>query len=141
VTAAACFRLVLADRPKLKNDLRGSSMEPRYSNWRAWEARSGSISKWLLVQSVAPKTKIESVITNDAVAMLGGKLSTPLAYRLIREIFELPCKGRWPNKLAKMRDPASATRTGFLISHETRDYTCHRKSLLILNKTHFGNSS
>ena len=35
--------------------------------------------KWLLVQSVSPKTKIESVITDDAVAMLSEKLSTFLA--------------------------------------------------------------
>jgi hypothetical protein len=38
------------------------------------------ILKWLLVQSVAPKTKIENVITVDAVAMLGEKLSTPLQF-------------------------------------------------------------
>jgi len=36
--------------------------------------------KWLLVQSVSPKTKIESVITDDAVAMLSEKLSTPLQF-------------------------------------------------------------
>jgi type II secretory pathway predicted ATPase ExeA len=36
--------------------------------------------KWLLGQSMAPKTKIESVITEDAVAMLGEKLSTPLQF-------------------------------------------------------------
>ena len=36
--------------------------------------------KWLLAQSVAPKTKIESVIADDAVAMLSEKLSTPLQF-------------------------------------------------------------
>src|SRR5258708_12641700 len=36
--------------------------------------------KWLLAQSVAPKTKIENVITDDAVAMLSEKLSTPLQF-------------------------------------------------------------
>jgi hypothetical protein len=34
--------------------------------------------KWLLAQSVAPKTKIESVITEDALSMLSERLSTPL---------------------------------------------------------------
>jgi hypothetical protein len=33
--------------------------------------------KWLLLQSVAPKTKIESVITDDAFATMSEKLSTP----------------------------------------------------------------
>jgi hypothetical protein len=32
---------------------------------------------------VSPKTKIESVITDDAVAMLGEKLSTPLQFEFI----------------------------------------------------------
>ena len=34
--------------------------------------------KWLLTQSTAPKTKIEGIITEDALATLGEKLSTPL---------------------------------------------------------------
>jgi hypothetical protein len=32
------------------------------------------------VQSVAPKTKIESVMTEDTVAMLSERLSTPLQF-------------------------------------------------------------
>jgi type II secretory pathway predicted ATPase ExeA len=35
---------------------------------------------WLLAQSVAPKTKIENVITDEAVAMLSEKLSAPLQF-------------------------------------------------------------
>ena len=33
-----------------------------------------------LAQSVAPKTKIESVIADDAVAVLSEKISTPLQF-------------------------------------------------------------
>ena len=36
--------------------------------------------KWLLMQSVAPKTKIESVFTDDAVGTLSEKLTTPLQF-------------------------------------------------------------
>jgi hypothetical protein len=56
------------------------------------------ILKWLLAQSVAPKTKIENVITDDAVAMLGEKLSTPLQfeYYLTRALEEACKVGRKP---------------------------------------------
>ena len=47
--------------------------------------------KWLLLQSVAPKVKIENVITEDAVAMLSEKLSTPLQLDLgVGEVFFHP---------------------------------------------------
>ena len=36
--------------------------------------------KWLLMQSVAPKTKIEGIITEEALATLSEKLSTPLQF-------------------------------------------------------------
>jgi hypothetical protein len=36
--------------------------------------------KWLLTQSTAPKTKIEGIITEDALATLTEKLSTPLQF-------------------------------------------------------------
>ena len=54
--------------------------------------------KWLLVQSVVPKTKIESVITDDAVAMLSEKLSTPLQfeYYLTRALEEAYKVGQKP---------------------------------------------
>jgi hypothetical protein len=44
--------------------------------------RMGGINylKWLLIQSVAPKTKIESVVTDDAFATLSEKLTTPLQF-------------------------------------------------------------
>src|SRR5271165_7093015 len=51
-----------------------------------------------MAQSVAPKTKIESVITEDAVAMLGEKLSTPLQfeYYLTRALEEAYKVGQKP---------------------------------------------
>ena len=50
--------------------------------------------KWLLAQSLAPKTKIETVITEDAVAMLSEKLSTPLQFeyyltRALKEAYKV----------------------------------------------------
>ena len=54
--------------------------------------------KWLLVQSVAPKTKIESVITDDALARLSKKLTTPLQfeYYLTRALEEAYKVGQKP---------------------------------------------
>jgi type II secretory pathway predicted ATPase ExeA len=73
----------LAGHPKLKNDLRRSSIEEIGSRATMFEmeglgSEKRKYLKWLPAQSVAPKTKIESVITDDAVAMLSEKLSTPL---------------------------------------------------------------
>ena len=50
------------------------------------------------MQSVAPKTKIENVITDDAVAMLSEKLSTPLQfeYYLTRALEEAYKVGQKP---------------------------------------------
>ena len=77
--------VVLAGHPKLKNDLRRSSMEEIGSRATIFELEGLGTAKpkylkWLLLQSVAPKTKIESVIAEDAVAMLSEKLSTPLQF-------------------------------------------------------------
>jgi len=54
--------------------------------------------KWLLLQSVAPKTKIESVITDDAFATMSEKLSTPLQfeYYLTRALEEAYKVGQKP---------------------------------------------
>ena len=54
--------------------------------------------KWVLTQSLAPKTKIEGVITDDAVAMLSEKLSTPLQfeYYLTRALEEAYKVGQKP---------------------------------------------
>jgi len=65
--------VVLAGHPKLKNDLRRSSTEEIGSRATIFEleglgSEKRKYLKWLPVQSVAPKTKIEIVITDDAVA-------------------------------------------------------------------------
>ena len=95
--------VVLAGHPKLKNDLRRSSMEEIGSRATIFEleglgSEKRKYLKWLLAQSVAPKTKIESVITDDAVAMLSEKLSTPLQfeYYLTRALEEAYKVGQKP---------------------------------------------
>ena len=77
--------VVLAGHPKLKNDLRRPSMEEIGSRATIFELEGlgrekSKYLKWLLVQSVGPKTKIESVIAEDAFATLSEKLSTPLQF-------------------------------------------------------------
>jgi hypothetical protein len=54
--------------------------------------------KWLLVESVAAKTKIESVFTDEAFGMLSEKLSTPLQfeYYLTRALEEAYTIGQKP---------------------------------------------
>jgi len=98
--------VVLAGHPKLKNDLRRSSMEEIGSRATIFEleglgSEKRKYLKWLLVQSVAPKTKIESVITEDAVAILSEKLSTPLQfeYYLTRALEEAYKVGQKPRKI------------------------------------------
>ena len=75
--------VVLAGHPKLKNDLRRSSMEEIGSRATIFEleglgSEKRKYLKWLLVQSMVPKTKMEGIITEDAFATLSEKLSTPL---------------------------------------------------------------
>src|SRR5215467_15924179 len=77
--------VVLAGHPKLKNDLRRPSMEEIGSRATIFEleglgSEKRTYIKWLLTQSTAPKTKIEGIITEDALATLGEKLSTPLQF-------------------------------------------------------------
>jgi hypothetical protein len=93
----------VAGHPKLKNDLRRSSMEEIGSRATIFEleglgSEKRKYLKWLLAQSVAPKTKIESVMTDDAVAMLSEKLSTPLQfeYYLTRALEEAYKVGQKP---------------------------------------------
>jgi hypothetical protein len=93
----------LAGHPKLKKDLRRSSMEgigPRATIFEleGLGSEKPKYLKWLLLQSVAPKMKIESVITEDAVAMISEKLSTPLQfeYYLTRALEEAYKVGQKP---------------------------------------------
>jgi type II secretory pathway predicted ATPase ExeA len=87
--------VVLAGHPKLKNDLRRSSMEEIGSRATIFELEGLGYEKrkylkWLLVQSVAPKTKIENVITDDAADMIENVLAKDingLEPRLTRQIY------------------------------------------------------
>jgi len=77
--------VVLAGHPKLKNDLRRPAMEEIGSRATIFELEGlGSEKqryiKWLLMQSVTPKTKIEGIIAQEALATLGEKLSAPLQF-------------------------------------------------------------
>lgn len=59
--------------------------------------------KWLLTQSTAPKTKIEGIITEDALATLSEKLSTPLQFEfyLTRALEEAYKVGQKPALLGR----------------------------------------
>ena len=77
--------VVLAGHPKLKNDLRRPSMGEIGSRATLFELEGLGSDKrkyltWLLIQSVEPKTKVESIFTDDALATLSEKLSTPLQF-------------------------------------------------------------
>ena len=98
--------------------LRRSSMEEIGSRARIFELEGlghekRKYLKWLLTQSVAPKTKIESVITDDAVAMLSEKLSTPLQFeyyltRALEEAYKRPETGS-ARISSKMSSPRIST--------------------------------
>ncbi len=79
---------MLAGHPKLKNDLRRPSMEEIGSRATIFKleglgSEKRTYIKWLLTQSTAPKTKIEGIITEDALATLSEKLSTPCSSNFI----------------------------------------------------------
>ena len=101
--SGATLSVVLAGHPKLKNDLRRPSMEEIGSRATIFEleglgSEKRKYLKWLLLQSVAPKTKIESVITDDAFATMSEKLSAPLQfeYYLTRALEEAYKVGQIP---------------------------------------------
>ena len=77
--------LRIAGHPKLKNDLRRPSIGEIGSRATIFEleglgTEKRKYIKWLLVQSMVPKTKMEGIITEDAFATLSEKLSTPLQF-------------------------------------------------------------
>jgi hypothetical protein len=81
--AQLLMTLRIAGHPKLKNDLRRPSIGEIGSRATIFEleglgTEKRKYIKWLLVQSMVPKTKMEGVITEDAFATLSEKLSTPL---------------------------------------------------------------
>ena len=85
--------VVLAGHPKLKNDLRRPTMEEIGSRAAIFDLEGFGgdklgYLKWLLTQCLSTKVKIEAasadkieaVITDEAMAFLSGKLSTPLQF-------------------------------------------------------------
>ena len=77
--------VVLAGHPKLKNDLMRASMEEIGARTTLFELEGLGQDKkkylhWLLAQAMAPKTKMETVLTEDAVTLLCERLATPLQF-------------------------------------------------------------
>lgn len=77
--------VVLAGHPKLKNDLRRASMEEIGARTTLFELEGFGQDKpqylqWLLAQAMAPNIKLETVLTEGAVALLCERLSTPLQF-------------------------------------------------------------
>lgn len=81
----ATLSVVLAGHPKLKNDLRRSSMEEIGSRATIFElpgieGHKQEYALWLLQQCSKSKTKTEDILTDEAVAVLVEKLRTPLQF-------------------------------------------------------------
>jgi type II secretory pathway predicted ATPase ExeA len=78
--------IVLAGHPKLKNELRRSTMEEIGLRAAVFDLEGfGSPEKvpylkWLLAQCVNAKTGIETVLTEEAMLLLGARLTTPLQF-------------------------------------------------------------
>ncbi len=77
--------VVLAGHPKLRNDLMRASMEEIGARSTLFELVGFGEDKpkylhWLLAQTLAPKTKIEAVLTEDAITLLCDRLATPLQF-------------------------------------------------------------
>jgi type II secretory pathway predicted ATPase ExeA len=77
--------VILAGHPKLKNDLRRPSMEEIGSRATIFElegfgGEKGKYVQWLIRESVTPKIKIDTVITEEALSVLSDRLTTPLQF-------------------------------------------------------------
>ena len=77
--------VVLAGHPKLKNDLLRASMEEIGARSTLFELEGFRQDKpqylhWLLTQALAPKAKLESVLTEGATTLLCERLVTPLQF-------------------------------------------------------------
>ncbi len=75
--------IVLAGHPKLKNDLRRPTMEEIGSRAVVFmldgiKSNVREYMEWLLEGCLAPKVKLDEVITTEAVGLLAEKLTTPL---------------------------------------------------------------
>jgi len=77
--------VVLAGHPKLKNDLSRPSMEEigaraTMFNLEPFGPERLKYIHWLIGQAVAPKVKIDALITAEALALLSERLTTPLQF-------------------------------------------------------------
>lgn len=74
---------MLGGHPKLKNDLRRATLEEIGGRAIIFEleglkGQQKGYLKWLLGQCMKPKTKIENILTEEAMALLSERLITPL---------------------------------------------------------------
>lgn len=79
--------VVLAGHPKLKNDLLRPSMEEIGARTTLFELDGFSADRkkylhWLLAQVTAPRTKVETLLTDAAATLLCERLTTPLQFEL-----------------------------------------------------------
>jgi type II secretory pathway predicted ATPase ExeA len=78
--------IILAGHPKLKNDLRRPIMEEIGPRGAIFDLQAfGPTEKltylqWLLTQCVSAKTEIETILTEEAMALIGERLTTPLQF-------------------------------------------------------------
>lgn len=75
--------IVLAGHPKLKNDLRRSTMEEIGSRAMIFvlegiKNQKREYIEWLLNQCTSAKTKPSDILSNDAIALMADRLMTPL---------------------------------------------------------------
>lgn len=94
--------IVLIGHPKLKNDLLRGAMEEVGARTAIFELEGFGPDKaqyldWLLLQALGPKVKTETVLTDEAVALLRERLATPLQFenyltRAFEEAFKVAQK-------------------------------------------------
>ena len=77
--------VVLAGHPKLKNDLSRPSMEEIGARATVFPLEPFGPERrkyiqWLIGQAVGPKTKIDALITDEALILLSDRLTTPLQF-------------------------------------------------------------
>jgi hypothetical protein len=78
---------VLAGHPKLKNDLLRPSMEEIGARTTLFELDGFGADRkkylhWLLAQVTAPRTKMDTLLTEAAATLLSERLTTPLQFEL-----------------------------------------------------------
>ena len=84
-SGGSTLSVVLAGHPKLKNDLSRPSMEEIGARATVFELEPfgperRKYMQWLIAQAVAPKIKVDGLITEEAIALLSERLTTPLQF-------------------------------------------------------------